>query len=239
MEETTKGMKNGRPGPVLPDIRSSIGNGKVLLIVVLATIIATSVVVWMITVYLFPSELKPVKLTTREKQILTTKINRLDMSQQPETQQKRRSQPTGERPLKPERYSEDAARREIFFSERELNALLANNTNLARKLAIDLSGDLASMKLLIPLDEDLPVFGGKTLKVTAGLELAYAGGKPVVALRGVSIWGVPLPNAWLGNLKNVDLVREFGADEGFWSAFAACIEEITVEEGSLRIRLRE
>ena len=60
-----------------------------------------------------------------------------------------------------------------------------------------------------------------------------------MVLKGVSIWGVPLPNAWLGNLKNVDLVQEFGANQGFWSAFAAGIEGITVEEGSLRIRLRE
>ena len=120
-----------------------------------------------------------------------------------------------------------------------MNALLAKNTDLARKLAIDLSEDLASAKLLIPLDEELPVLGGKTLKVTAGLELSYRNQRPVVALRGVSLWGVPIPNAWLGNMKNVDLVREFGDREGFWKSFADGIDEIKVSEGQLLVRLKE
>jgi len=81
-----------------------------------------------------------------------------------------------------------------------LNALLAKNTDLSEKLAIDLSQDLASAKLLFPLDEEFPLLGGKTLKVTASLELAYRGERPVVALRGISLWGVPIPNAWLDNM---------------------------------------
>ena len=35
--------------------------------------------------------------------------------------------------------------------------------------------------------------------------MRYANGRPVMVLKGVSVWGVPLPNAWLGNLKNIDL----------------------------------
>jgi len=34
---------------------------------------------------------------------------------------------------------------------------LATNTDLAHKLAIDLSKNLASAKLLVPLDPDMPV----------------------------------------------------------------------------------
>ncbi len=232
--------KNGTSGAGLPASRPHAGVLKLIGIVVVATIILTLAVVWIVAAYIFPSELKPVTLSAREEKVLTAKINKLDIiSRQPEAEGKKKSQPAGETPLKPERYSEDASRREIVLSERELNALLAKNTNLAKKLAIDLSGDLASMKLIIPLDKDLPVFGDKTLKVTAGLELAYAGGRPVVALKGISVWGVPLPNAWLGNLKNVDLVKEFGNGEGIWSSFAAGIDEVKVEEGSLRIRLKE
>ena len=74
--------------------------------------------------------------------------------------------------------------------------------------------------------------------VKAGVELAYTSGRPVVVLRGVSVMGVPIPNAWLGNLKNVDLVGEFGADEGFWAAFADGVDDISVKDGSLDIRLR-
>ena len=131
------------------------------------------------------------------------------------------------------------ADREISFTEREINSMLAKNTDLADKFAIDLSDDMASAKLLIPLDPDFPFLGGKTLKVTAGLELNYDRDNPVVALRGVSLWGVPVPNAWLGGIKNVDLVKEFGTQDGFWKAFSSGIENIRVEEGRLTIKLEE
>jgi hypothetical protein len=127
----------------------------------------------------------------------------------------------------------------VSFSERELNAMLAKNTDLAQRLAIDLSDDLVSAKLLVPLEEDFPMLGGKTLRVNAGVELAYQGSRPIVVLKGVSIMGVPIPNAWLGNLKNVDLVREFGADQGFWKSFADGVEYIQVEDGRLLVKLKE
>jgi len=89
------------------------------------------------------------------------------------------------------------------------------------------------------VDPDAPVLGGKTIKLTAGVEISYADGKPVVVLKGVSVWGVPLPNAWLGGMKNIDLVQEFGTEQGFWQAFADGVEEIEVKEGKVRVRLKE
>jgi len=77
------------------------------------------------------------------------------------------------------------------------------------------------------------------LKVNAGAELSYANGRPIVILKGVKVWGIPIPNAWLGNLKNVDLVTEFGGNEGFWKSFADGVENISVAEGQLKIRLKE
>ncbi len=62
--------------------------------------------------------------------------------------------------------------------------------------------------------------------------------KPVM-LKGVSLWGVPIPNAWLGGIKNVDLVEKFGDESGFWELFAAGVENIRVEEGNLSIKLKE
>ncbi len=106
-------------------------------------------------------------------------------------------------------------------------------------MAIDLSDDLASALLLLPMDPEFPVVGGKTLKISAGVELSYKNGKPTVILRGVSLWGVPIPNAWLGNLKNVDLISEFGNDRGFWKSFADGVEYIEVKDGKLHIKLKE
>ncbi|MCK7546644.1 hypothetical protein ACFQGA_06635 [Marinobacter koreensis] len=141
--------------------------------------------------------------------------------------------------MQPVPYSEEGASREVRFSERELNGMLANNTDLAQRLAVDLSDDLLSAALLVPLDKDFPVLGGRTLRVNAGVELSFANGRPLVKLRSVSLMGVPIPNAWLGNLKNVDLVNEFGANPGFWKSFAAGVDYIRVEDGRLLVRLKE
>jgi hypothetical protein len=61
----------------------------------------------------------------------------------------------------------------------------------------------------------------------------------VVILKGVKLMGVPIPNAWLGGLKNIDLVREFGGDEGFWQLFADGVESIETQDGQLKITLKE
>ena len=87
---------------------------------------------------------------------------------------------------------------------------------------------LISAKILVPLDEDFPMLGGQILRVKTGVEFAYDSGKPIVRLRGVSVMGVPLPNAWLGGLKNIDLVQEFGNDQGFWKAFSDGVAAVTL-----------
>lgn len=208
------------------------GSGwKIAAIVLLTIMFTVAVTLWLAFTVLFPSEFKPVMLSQKEAQVLEQKLERLDPAARPVPVQKA--------PLSPERYSEVAASREITLSEKELNALLAHNTDLAQRLAIDLSDNLASAKLLVPLDPEFPLFGGKTVKLTAGMEMRSANHRPVMILKGVSVWGVPLPNAWLGNMKNIDLVQEFGTDQGFWQAFAAGVESMEVRDGELRVQLKE
>ena len=84
-----------------------------------------------------------------------------------------------------------------------------------------------------------PLLGGQVIKVRAGVEFAYGDGGPAAVLRGISIMGVPLPNAWLGGIKNIDLVGEFGRQDGFWKSFAEGVEHIRVADGQLHIKLKE
>lgn len=202
----------------------------IVLVSVLVAVLVTAVVMYRV---LFPGAFTPVTLTAKEQARLESKLDRLESGAS-----HRGGLPEGGR-LQPEAYSEEGASREIRFTEKELNALLASNTELATRLAIDLSDNLASAKLLVPVDPDAPLLGGKTLKISAGIELAYRNGRPVVVLRGVSLWGVPLPNAWLGGMKNVDLVNEFGSDDGFWKSFSEGVELIDIREGQLRVMLKE
>jgi hypothetical protein len=60
-----------------------------------------------------------------------------------------------------------------------------------------------------------------------------------VVLRCVTVMGVPIPNAWLGGLKNIDLISEFGDEQGFWKGFAEGVDNIHVEDGEVKIKLKE
>lgn len=204
--------------------------------ILISMCVAIFVTALAIKIFLFPSPFKPVVLSPKEEQQLEVKLKQFEGLEVPPKKQVDYDKNGN---LIPEQYSEKPGSREINFTEREINALMAKNTDLAQKLAIDLADDMISLKLLIPLDPDFPIMGGKTLRVSAGAELAYKNGRPIVKLKGVSLMGVPMPNAWLGGLKNIDLVSEFGGDDGFWQAFANGVDSITVTNGFLNIRLKE
>lgn len=220
--------------------KPGLGILKITALVLSTVVVSVALTVWLMTTYVFPNRFEPVKLSGAEEAVLEEKLQRFGLQTgSGETPMEVPSGDVVEGKLQPEPYTEVGAKREVAFSERELNALLAKNTDLADKLAIDLAEGLASARLLFPIDPDFPVLGGKTVKASAGLELAYADARPIVVLKGVSIWGVPVPNAWLGGLKDVDLVQEFGGREGFWKSFADGIENIRIQDGILVIKLKE
>ena len=225
-----------------PKKQSGLTGAKVAVIVLLVMLVTMAGTVFIVKSWLFPSPFEPVMLSKAEEQQLERKLERFerlsDRRMQRGDRERLRERPTAG-DLVPEPYSEKGASREIRLTEREINGMIAQNTDLATRLVVDLADDLVSAKLLIPLDPDFPFMGGRILKVRAGAELAYRNGRPVVILRGVSVMGVPLPNAWLGGLKNIDLIREFGADPGFWKSFADGVETIEIREGSMRIVLKE
>ena len=243
-----------------PDSKKGFSGQQVFLIVLLTLIVAIVLTYFVLQRYLFAKEFKPVSLTQNETVVLHEKLQALgfqpealpastesekksgwgfDKKKESGKEQAEVNQDGANQPLTPEPYKEDASKREINFTEKELNAMLAKNTDMANRVAIDLSSDLASAKMLIPMDPDFPFIGGKTLRVNTGLGLSFANDRPIVILKGVSIMGVPIPNAWLGNLKNVDLVSEFGLESGFWKTFAAGVEYINVQDSKLQIKLKE
>ena len=224
-------------------VRKGFSGLQVMGLVALAVAVTAGVTFWLIRAYVYPPDFEPVVLSEREQSVLDRKLSQLGFDPEDLAPQANRSDSgdrfTADGRLVPERYSEDPEKRLIRLSEREVNSLVASDPQLARRFAIDLSENLASAKLLIPVDPDFPVLGGKTLRVRAGLEVEYASTRPVVILRGVSIMGVPVPNAWLGNLKNVDLVEQFGGEPGFWRSFADGVERIEIRDGELQVQLKE
>ncbi len=203
----------------------------VLVIVLLTIVVTVAATVWLLNSDLFSDKFTPIALNSEEKVELQQKLAAVGLKDL-------KVGLTDEENMDPEPYTENPDKREIALSEREVNALLDENSEMGERLVLDFSDDLMSAKLLMPLDPDLPFFGGKTLRASTGVSISVRDGEPSVILKGVSVWGVPVPNAWLGGLKNVDLVNEFG-DEGFWKSFSDGIEDVEIREGELKLKLRE
>lgn len=206
--------------------------GLIILVIILAAAL------W-VKQTLYASKFNPVELNQKEQKVLDSKLAMLEGSAHktvvvpPGKEQKKHA------PLEPEPYSEKGAERKISLTEKELNSLIANQPGIAERVAIDLSDDLVSVKLIVPMDEEIPVLGGKTLRFHMGLIMSYEDNRPVMALKGVSLGGIPVPNAWLGYMKNKNLVDEFGSENGFWQIFSEGVEDITVRKGHIQITLKE
>jgi hypothetical protein len=212
---------------------------QVMGIVALVMIITALLSAWWVKHYIYASKFTPTVLTAKERKVLDFKLVKLEASTKKDLSISKKKRVEKGASLEPEAYSEEEAKREISLTERELNALIANNPEVAQRVAIDLSDNLISVKSVIPMDEELPVLGGKTLRLNLGIILGYEHGKPIVALKGVSLGGIPVPNAWLGNLKNKNLIKEFGDEDGFWKLFSEGVADLKVKKGHILIKLKE
>ena len=219
--------------------------GKHIIWIVIGTILLTAAVTyWAVRTYIYAKDFTPVVLSQDEQHQLEDKL--IALGYEPDSMRANGQQQTAEESdfdvsgrLKPRKYSELGGKRDLSFSEKELNSLVASNTDMAKKVAIHLSQDLVSARILVPVDRDFPVLGGKTLRVSTGVEMSYKNGRPKIILKGVTVMGVPIPSAWLGGLKNIDLISEFGDEQGFWKGFADGVDNIQVEDGELKIKLKQ
>jgi hypothetical protein len=235
---------NGSP-PL--SLQRGASGAKLLLIIAATMLVTAGLTFFIIRTYIFPSPLTPVSLNAKEEQQLDQKLTRLGWQVEPRsavTASSGDSRTTDNvsadsDELTPEAYREFDADRQVTFSEKEVNSMIGRNPDFAQRVAIDFSNNLASAKMLIPIPDDFPIMAGEILRVNTGLDIHLdANRRPVVALVGVSLMGVPIPNAWLGNMKNVNLVGEFG-DRGFWNAFADGVDDIEIRDGELSIKLRK
>ncbi|QYJ80680.1 arginine N-succinyltransferase [Shewanella acanthi] len=234
-----------------PTLQRGFTGLQVLLIILVTIAVTIGVTFFVVRSYIFPKPLTPVSLTAKEEAKLDSKLSQLGWQSDRSTKSNATNTGSGKTSgnlsdknstntddFQPEPYRENPENRKVTFSEREVNSIIGRNPDFAKRIAIDFSDNLASAKILIPIPQDFPIMAGEILRVNAGLDIHLdANRRPSVALVGVSLMGVPIPNAWLGNIKNVNLVSEFG-DRGFWNAFADGVEDIHIREGELYIHLR-
>ena len=210
-------MSESSPPPV-PQKKSCLVP---VLIGIIAVLVAVIGVIWWTN-----RPIKPVQLTAEEKVVVQQKVEAI--------QQVEAETPSAPKPAEP---TYEKGKKEIVLTERELNGLLNEHTTLGQKLKLELATDAVHARYETDLDPDVPVVGGKKLKARARFLVKTAEGNPSLVLDDFTLWGVSLPNDWLGQLKGRDILREILG--GGKTGKIAGIEEMTVSSGELRIKLKE
>jgi hypothetical protein len=165
--------------------------------------------------------IQPVVLTPPEKQVVEQKLEAI---REPEL-------PAAPVPAEEPEYQKGT--REIILTERELNGLLNDNTGLGKSVSFQLATDAVHARIETDLDPNLPIVGGKKLKARARFLIKETEGKPSLVLDDLTVWGISLPNDWLGGLKGQNLLeKSIGGP-------LAGVEDFKIERGRLLIRLKE
>ena len=126
--------------------------------------------------------------------------------------------------------------KEIVLTERELNGLIHENTALGDKLKLELAKDAVHARISADIPDDFPVMAGKKLKGKARFVIKDESGTPALILEDLTIWGISLPNAWIGDLKGQNLLGNLISPG---KGNLAGVEEISVSNRTLVIKLAE
>ncbi len=180
---------------------------------------------WWVKRNFYASALKPVQLTASEQAALERKLEVLEVAGETEAAASEAVTPGDPR--------------EVALSAKEINAFLAAQ-GVGDKVKVDLSRDRISASFILPVDEDFPLIGGTTLRFKLALgALIDAAGKLVLKIDDVTVGGVPVPNAWLGGVKGLDLIAANLDSDPVVRGFVEGIKEFEISQGSVRLRLNE
>jgi len=209
--------------------------------------------------YYFHAHINPTELSTKEKTVLNDKLARIEAANETAANQELASRlpadpvemnqvkllpPVDQEALQRQQdeflRQQEMERRTLSLTARELNGMLNYNTDLGKNLQINFKHGYMDIQCVIPVDSDVAVIGGKTLRGSVDVKIDKTpDGRLALIVRDVTVCGVPLPNAWLGDIKNKNLLEEFASDNEILQAFANGIEDIAFVDGSMRVRLAQ
>lgn len=187
--------------------------------------ITAAATAWWVKRNIYASPLKPVLLSASEQSALDGKLNNLRSAAEPAPQAEAAKRQT------------DEARRTLVLTEKEINAFL-DSQGLGQQVRVDLQDGAAGVTALIPMAEDIPAVGGTTLRLKVSLSAGMIpGDRFAFRVTDVSLGGIPLPNAWLGDIKGVNLLANGVENDPAIKRFLAGIRELKIESGAIRVLL--
>ena len=130
----------------------------------------------------------------------------------------------------------------IVLNEREINAWLEQQ-GLGETVKFSIRNGGIAATILAPVEEEVPLLGGHTVRLKVAFNTKLDENRRfALSLADVNVGGISLPNAWLGNLKGLNLLAqngEAGVDSPVLEGFAAGIKDFQVRSGELRIILND
>jgi hypothetical protein len=206
--------------------------------------------------YYFHASITPTKLSEREMVALNEKIKVVEEASQDspgvrvETGEVKVLPPVANDPAVPSAPAappvaapEPRDIRTLVLTQRELNGILNNNTEFGQYVKVDLKPGYFDITTIVPVDQEVPFLGGKTLRTSVDFTLKKSeGGELVLAVRDVSVAGVPLPAAWLegaGVMKGENLLKDLKSQYPWFERFVAGIERVEIGSGELKVKLAE
>lgn len=196
----------------------------VLLVILGCCGVTAAGTVWWVKRNFYASPIRPVSLSQTEQQALQAKLEALHLD-----------------PAAPSRpvLTPEEQRRSITVTQKEINAYLAQQ-GLGDTVKVELGNDSISAMTIVPIPPDAPLFGGTTLRLRLALGVRMAENKKMtVQVNDISVGGVPLPNAWLGDIKGVNLADERFESDPALQRFFDGIKTLEVRNGELLVVLNE
>ena len=160
----------------------------------------------------------------------------LDAKERAEVEQKIQALQPAES-TQPAEPSYEKGAKEIVITERELNGLLNANTDLGKSLQFELGTGVIHARFETDLPPDLPIAGGRRLKARARFLVHQDASGTGIMLDDVTVWGISLPNEWLGGMKGKNLLGEVLT--GGRQTSLPGVEKIEIQPGRLRIELKD
>ncbi|MBL9116147.1 MAG: hypothetical protein JNJ83_14160 [Verrucomicrobiaceae bacterium] len=181
--------------------------------------------VWWVKHNFYASTLNPVALSNSEKEALDSKLVAMSAAGQAEaTPQVPPTDP----------------KKTLQLSEREINAFLADQ-GLGEQVKVELGNGSGVATAIVPIEKDAPMFGGKTLRIQCAFNARMDAEKKLAfSISDISVGGISLPNAWLGNIKGLNLFQnaDISSDPAV-KGFVAGVKDFAISGGALRVVLND
>jgi hypothetical protein len=187
-----------------------------------------------ITIWWIQRPIKPVTLSEKEKTVLDKKLQAVSKDNSYPASITNRQIPNPEKPKEPVYVPGSKV---IKITEREINGLLNQNTDLGHTVRLEFVRDAINAYLAVPIPKDFPIGGGRTFRARSRFHLALdANGQPDANLEDVTVFGISLPNAWLGGIKGKNLLADAARDRN-GNPLLKGIKSLHVESGALVLEL--